>query len=266
MLCWIAQNRRVILSLFHERWNGVMEGLTLMLSEDNPNCSFFQFLRLNGRSSGQCHLLLLLQSDSASCSCRHAPFLPYQRNLHFISLLHEMLHCVAAQRGALSPHQRQGNNQLLKLERKGITWRNATLLECFCSGVLAQMEQSLVTSDLVHSSAPVAFFQVPYSYCSSGPSLLCGIATCQHSSLKGKPWANHLKGNKTYHRGKLLQVDVPNQAISVLWQQDCITCPAKTGNFTCLIIADRCSSATKPPYWITWSSPAIKSAIHNRIF
>lgn len=135
MLCWIAQNRRVILSLFHERWNGVMEGLTLMLSEDNPNCSFFQFLRLNGRSSGQCHLLLLLQPDSASCSCRQAPFLPYQRNLHFISLLHEMLHCVAAQRGALSPHQRQGNNQLLKLERKGITWRNATLLECFCSGV-----------------------------------------------------------------------------------------------------------------------------------
>lgn len=135
MLCWIAQNRRVIFVPFLWKMEWVMEGWMLMLSEDNPNCSSFQFLRLNGRGSGQYQLLLLLQLDSASFFPRQAPFLPYQINLHLIALLQEILHCVAAQRGGFVSSPSQGNNQLLKLERKGIRWRNATLLECLCSGV-----------------------------------------------------------------------------------------------------------------------------------
>lgn len=74
------------------------------------------------------------------------------------------------------------------------------------------------------------------------------------------------KRKQNLSRRKIIACWCAKSSYPVLWQHDCITCPARTGNFTCLIIAEGCSSATKPQYWITWSSPAIKSAIHNRIF
>lgn len=83
-----------------------------------------------------------------------SPIPALSENLHFISLLHEILRCVTAQRGALSPHQRQANNQLLKLERKGLTWRNATLLECFCSGVCRHRWSRALS--------PVTLFALPH--------------------------------------------------------------------------------------------------------
>lgn len=130
-----------------------MEGLMLMLSEESPNCSSFHFLGLNGRGSGQYHLLLLLQPDSASFSLRQTLFLPYRRNLHFIPVTRDTVLCGCTKRGFVSS-PRQGNNQLLRLERKGITWQNASLLECFCSGVCRHRWSRALS--------PVTLFALPH--------------------------------------------------------------------------------------------------------
>lgn len=109
-------------------------------------------------------------------------------------------------------------------------------------------------------------FQVPYSYCSSGPSLLCGITICQQTSLKGKSWANHLKRKKKKSQRKLYHFDVPKRALCCC---SMIISPALQwlAISSCLVITDRCSSATEPQFWITWSYPAIQNGIFlNAIF
>lgn len=126
----------------------------LMLSEDSPNCSFFHFF--------WDWMAEAVVNTSCFCSCSQAvlpspPDKPRScliREICISLLCYTILCCVAAQREALSPHRRQGNNQLLKVERKGITWWNAMLLECFCSGVCRHRWSRALS--------PVTLFALPH--------------------------------------------------------------------------------------------------------